>query len=159
MAARIPTEVERSCGGVLWRRGAQAHGELEICLIATRGATRWQLPKGHLAGDETEADAARREVREETGCAGELDGELGEIVFWFFAGAGGTRKRVRKSVRFFLLRYTGGETKDHDAEVDEARWWPASEAVRHLTFDSEREILVKAIAELRARADAPSSSA
>jgi 8-oxo-dGTP pyrophosphatase MutT (NUDIX family) len=148
VAARIRTEVERSCGGVIFRASPEG---VEICLIATRGGTRWQLPKGHLADGETEAEAARREVREETGCAGDLDGDLGEIVFWFFVGAGGERRRVRKSVHFFLLRYTGGETKDHDAEVDDARWWPASDAIRELTFDSERDILVKAIASLRER--------
>jgi 8-oxo-dGTP pyrophosphatase MutT (NUDIX family) len=144
-----PSQTERSAGGVLWRRTTD--GAVEICLIATRGSTRWQLPKGHLADGESLADAARREVREETGCDGTIEEDLGEIVFWFFVGAGAKRRRVRKTVQFFLLRYEGGETRDHDGEVDEAAWLTAEQAARRLTFESERQILVSAMALLRSR--------
>ena len=142
----MPTVVERSCGGVLWRPGAG--GGVELCLIATRGGTRWQLPKGHASNGESEAEAARREVREETGCDGEVGQDLGEITFWFFAGSGAERKRIKKIVRFFLLRYVSGETSGHDAEVDDARWFPGEEAARRLTFDSERKVAVQGLAKL-----------
>jgi 8-oxo-dGTP pyrophosphatase MutT (NUDIX family) len=146
--ARVPTTVERSAGGVLWRPGGGGDAEVEVCLISTKGGTRWQLPKGHASGEESEEEAARREVREETGCDGVVEGDLGDIVFWFFAGSGAGRKRIKKSVHFFLLRYTGGDTKDHDAEVDDAAWFPAGVAVRKLTFDSERKVLEQALARL-----------
>lgn len=151
------TETERSAGGVLWRLGQD--GGLEICLIATRGRTRWQLPKGHISEGETEADAARREVREETGCDGQVEVDLGEIVFWFFvSNVGKPRRRVKKTVHFFIVRYEGGDTSRHDAEVDDAAWVAADTAIKQLTFDSERQILVKAVAALRARAgSAPAS--
>lgn len=137
---------------MLWRPVAgSGDGKIEVCLIATRGKTRWQLPKGHMAGVETEAEAARREVREETGCDGEVEEDLGEIVFWFFVGGGATRRRVKKSVRFYLLSYKSGETRDHDGEVDDAEWLPAQVAQSQLTFDSERQILTKALARLAAR--------
>ncbi|HKA87314.1 MAG TPA: NUDIX hydrolase [Haliangiales bacterium] len=146
-------ETQRSAGGVLWRR---SDGTVEVCLIATRGRTRWQLPKGHPAPGETEAEAARREVREETGCDGTIEDpgrdDLGEIVFWFFIGAGAKRRRVKKSVRFFLLRYAGGDTRDHDSEVDDARWLRADVALRQLTFDSERGVLARALDRLQASA-------
>lgn len=138
---------ERSAGGVLFRRvDGEAPPRVQICLIATRGMTRWQLPKGHISGDETEAEAARREIREETGCDGHIEADLGEIVFWFFVGSGGSRRRIKKSVHFFLSRYLGGKTADHDAEVDDAAWMEAEQALRQLTFDSERQILEKALA-------------
>jgi 8-oxo-dGTP diphosphatase len=144
--AETSTESERSAGGVLWRPAPG--GGVEICLIATRGGTRWQLAKGHVDAGESEADAARREVREETGCDGTVEGDLGEIVFWFFAGVGKGRRRIRKSVHFFLLRFDEGDTADHDSEVDEARWFAAGEAVRKLTFDSERDVLSRALGRL-----------
>jgi 8-oxo-dGTP pyrophosphatase MutT (NUDIX family) len=147
---RGPTETEQSAGGVLWRRTG-SDGGLEVCLIATRGSTRWQLPKGHLSAGESMAEAARREVREETGCDGVVEEDLGQIVFWFFVGTGSRRRRVRKSVQFYLVRYARGETRDHDGEVDEAAWLTADLAVRRLTFESERQILIKALARLRAR--------
>ncbi len=146
MPPRVETVKEHSAGGVLWRPAAG--GGVELCFIATRGGSRWQLPKGHKSAGESDAEAARREVREETGCDGEVEADLGEIAFWFFVGAGETRRRVRKSVRFYLLRYTGGDTADHDAEVDDARWFPASAALRTLTFDSEREIAKQALERL-----------
>ena len=55
------------------------------------------------------------------------------------------RRRIRKSVHFFLLRFDEGDTSDHDSEVDEARWFAAGEAVRKLTFDSERDVLSRAL--------------
>jgi len=147
---------------VLFRRidGAD-EPRVQICLIATRRKTRWQLPKGHISAGETEAEAARREIREETGCDGEIEGDLGEIVFWFFVGSGGSRRRIKKNVRFFLARYRAGQTADHDAEVDDAAWLDADHALRQLTFDSERQILEKALVLIResgsASAPAPTS--
>jgi 8-oxo-dGTP pyrophosphatase MutT (NUDIX family) len=147
---RAPTENELSAGGVLWRPAPGKPG-VEICLIATRGSTRWQLPKGHMIDGESLAEAARREVREETGCDGELEDDLGSIHFWFFVGVGLKRRRVKKTVQFYLLRYRKGETRDHDGEVDEAAWIVSDQALRRLTFESERNILVKALEVLRGR--------
>jgi 8-oxo-dGTP pyrophosphatase MutT (NUDIX family) len=157
---RVVTQSERSAGGVLWRpcdREVAGTTEFEVCLISTRGGSRWQLPKGHVSEGETEAEAARREVREETGCDGEIEADLGEIVFWFFVGGPGERRRVKKSVHFFLLRYHQGVTSDHDGEVDDAAWLPAKVAITKLTFDSERAILVKAVEQLTAPVPAPVS--
>lgn len=145
----MPTEEQRSSGGVLYRH--EPSGRQEICLIATRGSTRWQLPKGHVATGETEAEGAVREVREETGCQGTAEDDLGEIVFWFIASDGKGRRRIRKRVHFFLVRYLSGETRDHDGEVDDAAWFDAEVALRRLTFDSERQILEKALGVLRQR--------
>src|SRR5262245_4417174 len=60
----------------------------------------WTLPKGTLITGETSADAALREVREETGWQCELVRELEPVTYWFQrAGA-----RVRKTVRWYLMR-------------------------------------------------------
>jgi 8-oxo-dGTP pyrophosphatase MutT (NUDIX family) len=140
----MTSTTERCAGGVLVREGEAGR---EVCLIATRAATRWQLPKGHIVTGESEPDAARREVREETGCHGDIVGDLGEIAFWFFA-SGRPARRVQKTVHFYLLRYTSGEVRDHDAEVDEARFVSVAEAERRLTFASERQVLETALRQL-----------
>src|SRR3989441_5545087 len=55
---------ETSAGGVVFRRGPD--GEPRFLLI--RDSYRnWGFPKGHLEPGEPPADAARREVAEETG--------------------------------------------------------------------------------------------
>ena len=52
--------------------------------------------------------------------------------------------RVHKWVYFYLLRYTSGDTRDHDDEVDSAVWFPIDEAQALLSFDSEQKVLRQA---------------
>jgi hypothetical protein len=42
------------------------------------------------------------------------------------------------------MKYVLGKTDDHDHEVDEARWVNAVEAIRMLSFKSERDLAEKA---------------
>jgi 8-oxo-dGTP pyrophosphatase MutT (NUDIX family) len=106
-------------------------------LIATNGRTRWGLPKGHVSTDEAPADAARREVLEETGIGGTVLHLIETIEYWFRARRG----RVHKFVDFFLLRYDAGEVVPQEAEVDDAQWFHLNEAIRLATFPRERAIL------------------
>ncbi len=100
------------------------------------------LPKGHLEQGETVVQAARREVREETGVTAELVQELGEVRYWYVRD----RRRVAKSVFFFLFRYASGDPADHDDEVLEARWMGLAEARKALTYTGEREMVERALA-------------
>lgn len=144
----MKTRLEISAGGVIYRRH---EGEVEVCLIATQGGKAWQLPKGLVEhGEEAEA-AAEREVGEETGLRGELVRPLERIEYWYvWEEEDGTRERVHKYVDFFLFRYTGGSTADHDDEVDDAAWVPLARAREQLSFKGEQGVLAlatKAIAE------------
>jgi 8-oxo-dGTP diphosphatase len=103
--------------------------------------TRWQLPKGWVEEGEGHAVTAAREVREETGLEGEIVGPIESIDYWFVSHYDPEPARIHKRVHFFLLRYTGGSTDDHDDEVQEARWVDIGEALRMLAFDGERRIL------------------
>jgi len=139
-AGKIKFEV--SAGGVIYREEASS---LEVCLIATQGGTRWQLPKGLVEKGEPVATAAAREVREETGLEGEVEGQLDKIDYWFvWKEDDGRSVRHHKLVHFFLMRHTGGDTSLHDHEVDEARWFPISEAIKKVAFANERKVVEKA---------------
>jgi hypothetical protein len=48
---------------------------------------------------------------------------------------------VHKFVHFFLLRYVGGATEDHDDEVREARFVAVEDALDMLAFPAERKIV------------------
>jgi hypothetical protein len=56
---------------------------------------------------------------------------------------------VPKSVSFYLFSFLGGDTADHDDEVEEARWIGIEEAERSLTHAGEREMLRRARAHLQ----------
>ena len=62
----------RAAGAVVFRRSDRG-----IRLLVLRAYQNWDFPKGRIEPGETELDAARREVEEETGLA-KLDYPFGE---------------------------------------------------------------------------------
>ncbi len=130
---------EVSAGGlVLDRLGPSASAAL-IGRLDRRGRLLWSLPKGHLETGESAAEAARREVAEETGISGTVLGELGTIDFWFVAGG----RRVHKTVHHFLLLAQSGELSDADVEVHEVAWVPLEEVPMRLAYADERVLVEK----------------
>jgi 8-oxo-dGTP pyrophosphatase MutT (NUDIX family) len=131
---------EVSAGGVV------VHDGQVLVIVPTRRAADGShvlgLPKGHLDEGETIMQAATREVREETGVEAEPVGELGEVRYWYVRD----RRRVAKSVFFFLFRYVGGDPADHDDEVLETRWMGLAEAQKALSYPGEREMVARALA-------------
>ncbi len=126
---------QHSAGGVLVRAN-------EVLLISTRNGTRWQLPKGRLEGSETPAQAAAREVEEETGVLGHVLDPLDTIDFIYQRRSGRT---VHKRIDLFLLGYRSGSECDFDPnEVTEARWFPWQDALEALTYDNERGVVALA---------------
>jgi 8-oxo-dGTP pyrophosphatase MutT (NUDIX family) len=138
---------EVSAGGVIYR---EHEGHFSIALIHVR--KRWGLPKGHVEEGEHVAQTAVREVREETGLVGKVEGKLGSISYTYRAKSkGGEALRISKRVTFFLLRYSEGEVYGHDYEVDEARWFPIDEAFGKLTFETEKKMVRRALSVLTSR--------
>jgi len=138
---------EFSAGAVLVRR---LKGRW--CLAAIRPGGKpegvWALPKGQIAPGDSAADTALREVAEETGVEGRLEGKLGDIRY-VYTWKG---ERVFKVVSFFLVRYTGGRLGDIPAafahEVEDVRWLPLADAIDLLAYKGEREMAQKAMAAL-----------
>jgi 8-oxo-dGTP pyrophosphatase MutT (NUDIX family) len=128
-----------SSGGVIFRKSDNI---IEVALIAVRGRKAWCLPKGLIDKNEAPPATALREVREEAGLHGELIEKIGHISYWYFINE--DRVKVHKMVHFFLLKYIKGDTRDHDHEVDEARWFQIDEAIETLSYRSEKQIMQKA---------------
>lgn len=128
MSARV-----EAAGGVVLREGQEA---LELCVVHRPRYDDWTLPKGKLDSGEGWEEAARREVREETGFEGELGVELGESRYE-------DRHGRPKVVRYWLMECAGGAWAPNE-EVDELRWLGEEEAAGLLTHDRDHELVHEA---------------
>ena len=119
-----------------------------VVIVPTRpaadGSKVLALPKGHPEDDESAADAALREVREEAGVEARVVDKLGDVRYWYTRGG----QRIAKVVSFFLLEYIRGEVADHDREVEHARWLALEDAARQLTYKGERDMVSRALSRL-----------
>jgi 8-oxo-dGTP diphosphatase len=123
--------VVRAAGGLVWRR--DAGGALEVVLVHRPAYDDWSFPKGKVKRDESDREAALREVEEETGLSCSLGAEVGESRYVDARG----RPKV---ARFWAMTPVGG-TLAPTHEVDEARWFEVEEAFGSLTYDRDRTIL------------------
>ena len=120
-----------AAGGVVWRRSSE--GEVEILLVHRPRYDDWTVPKGKLDAGEPHADAALREVEEETGLRCTLGPELASTSYR-------DRKGRPKHVRYWAMTpVDGGFTPT--AEVDEVRWLPVDEAKALLTYPRDRSVI------------------
>jgi 8-oxo-dGTP pyrophosphatase MutT (NUDIX family) len=143
---------EFSAGGVVVRR---LRGRWWLAAIRPGGKPEglWALPKGLVAPGEAPAEAARREVAEETGLQAEPLGKLGDVRYVYTRGG----ERVFKVVSFFLFRYRRGRLGDippaHQHEVADARWFPLEDGSTLLAYRGEREMAELALATLDATSE------
>lgn len=121
---------EYSAGGVVVQNGA--------VLLIRPNSYRWQLPKGHIEEGETAAEAAVREVREETGVSAAVVRELSSVKYEFYE----RRVRIHKTVRYFLMSYVSGNTLGFDREeVDSVSWVVFERALSLLSFANDRKVV------------------
>lgn len=126
--------VIRAAGGVVVRGDRE---DREVAIVHRPRYDDWTFPKGKLVEGESEEDAALREVLEETGIVAEIIGELPTVEYDHRSG-------TPKSVRYWLMRETGG-TFDPNDEVDRLQWLPPSQAAATLTYERDRAVLDAAL--------------
>ena len=141
--ARRKTRNEHSSGGAVI---STRDGQPCVAMIATRGRTRWGLPKGAVSKGETSEQAALREVQEETGLLADIVRPLETIEYHFRAGD----TLIRKRVDFYLMQYVGGALVPQLSEVDDVEWVPLSEAIERASFESEKKLLASALEQVSA---------
>ncbi|HAP38562.1 MAG: NUDIX domain-containing protein [Nitrospira sp.] len=125
----------RSAGGVVVR-------QQEVLLIRVsdiKGRPVWSFPKGRLDAGETPAQAAVREVMEETGWYCRIEADLSTTEYWFQREG----RRFRKTVVWFKM--TPLERAGvPDGEVEEVEWVEREAALQRLTYPSDVALLSQA---------------
>jgi 8-oxo-dGTP pyrophosphatase MutT (NUDIX family) len=126
------TRKVRAAGAVVWRRGPDDRAE--ALLIHRPRYDDWSFPKGKLKRDESDEEAALREVEEEVGIRGTLGEELATTSYRDAKGR-------PKTVRYWAIELPQGVEPIAGDGVDEWRWAPLEEAADELTWNRDREVL------------------
>lgn len=121
--------------------------DAQLFLLHQRDEDRWCFPKGHVDPGESLADAALREVAEETGFEQVvLSEEIHEVSYRFYHPR--RRLNVYKTVVYFL-----GRTRERHPHLepifDRFEWISPTKARARVTYASDREVLDAARKALR----------
>ena len=132
-------ELEVSAGGIVFRR---VPGEGARYLLIRDSYKNWGFPKGHMEGDESPAEAAKRETAEETGLDHlVLHGPI-RVIDWHFRFRG---RHIHKYCHFFLFESPDGEVfPQEDEGITACQWRPLAEALDLLSYDNARGVLKRA---------------
>ena len=126
----------RSAGGIV----LGDHGE--IVLVQRKGGDRaWLFPKGHVEGEETDEETARREIQEETGLTNlELIDDLGSFERPGIDAYGDVLINVLKEIHLFLFvaPLHAQLAPEMPEEIGAAEWVPFREVSARIGNEKER---------------------
>ncbi len=125
------TEVICAAGGLVWRWTSQ--GRRLAVIRRERYGTEWTLPKGKLDPGEDWAEAALREVREETGCEARIESFAGGLTY--------QHDGRPKIVLFWNMKLVADHGFERSEEVTDLVWLSQQQAVGLLTHADERQLV------------------
>lgn len=119
----------------------QAGGELLFCIVHEADG-HWGFPKGHREEGESDEQAARRELQEETGI--ESVDLISDVQFRESYPFVREEGKIEKTVTYFLGLVSSMKSATNDAfkaEIPEYRWLSCEEAKKTLTYPEARKVL------------------
>ena len=130
--------MEKSCGAVVFTK---KDGELLFVVVQEKGGA-YSYPKGHMEGDETEMETARREIFEEVGLRPAFLPGFRVEDEYDLAEKPGTRKRVV----YFLAEFGDEPLIPRPGEIRRILLLPYQEALLYFEHESSRRVLSAAYA-------------
>lgn len=121
---------EYSYGAVIYKK----ENEL-FYLIEHMTLGHYSLPKGHIEKGESPEECAIREIKEELGLDVNLDTSFSHTITY------SPKPGVIKDVTFYLATVKDGNLVTQKEEVLEAMYLNYEEALKILTYDSDKETL------------------
>lgn len=111
----------------------------------------WGLPKGHLEPGEPPAEAARREVSEETALSDLVVHGPIQVIDWYFRFRGRT---IHKYCHFFLFESRDGDPVPQAEEgITACAWHSVDDAIATISYDNARGVLERAADMVRTLAE------
>lgn len=129
---------EHSCGAVVFTR---KNGQLLFVIVQEQAGT-YSFPKGHMEGDETEMETARREILEETGLQPEFLPGFRLQDEYHLSEKPGTWKRVT----YFLAEFGDEPLVPQEGEIRRIHLLPYEQAMNLFQHENTRRILSAAYA-------------
>ena len=126
---------EKSCGAVIYK---YENNKLYILLVK-HNKGHWGSPKGHIEDFETEEETALREIKEETNLDVILDNKFRHVITY------SPSEDTIKDVVYFIATPKTNEVKPQEAEIAEIKWYELSEALKIVSYENDRKILISAI--------------
>lgn len=117
---------EYSAGGLIYRL---KNSQVQLLIVQSCINGAWGFPKGHLERNETNRQAAQREVLEEVGLKPEFDFSFRKSITYMIA------KNREKTVNLFLARSVPGQrVRLQDNEIKNAKWLSSDDTRKFLRY-------------------------
>jgi 8-oxo-dGTP diphosphatase len=135
VSPRSQTRFEFSAGGIV----REENNLLMVKVRNLEGEEIWTFPKGHIEKGEKAAEAALREVQEETGYHCRIEQPFERVQYWF------KRENLltKKTVTWFLMKPLEKKGGFDTEEILETKWMPFAEALKLARYKSDKKILAR----------------
>lgn len=123
--------MEKSAGAVLY---TIIDNEINY-LVSLDFHNNWGFPKGHLENDETEIEAALREIKEEVGIDAKIDSNYRKELVYVMPNG------IEKHSIYFIGKFLNQIPSKQLEEVQDIKILSYNQTLDILTFDSMKQVL------------------